>query len=139
MATWATWEEVWDQISHFFPGAATLASADYDMAINDALTFGFSEDGYWSMLWAVSTTWNLLYTMLGFYDTTDILGFDIYAAIFYAKSGGVDLGSINQAMKEGTFAQIRDNLSLQWAFQQIMFDQPFFPEEYTALVEYLRT
>lgn len=62
-----------------------------------------------------------------------------YMAVYYAHGGTVDLQTINDAMREGTFPEIRDHLSLQWAFQQVMFDQPFFPESYTALVEYLRT
>lgn len=62
-----------------------------------------------------------------------------YMAVYYAHGGTVDLQTINDAMREGTFQEIRDHLSLQWAFQQVMFDQPFFPDSYTALVEYLRT
>ena len=139
MSYWATWDEVWDQISTFLPTALTEYLTQYDLGINDVSMYGFSEDGFWGLAWAVINLKNMLYDMLGFYDETNILGFDMYAAIFYAKSGGVTLKNMNDAMSQGEYTDIKDFLTLNWVFQQIMFDQPFDPERYLTLLNTVRT
>ena len=139
MSIWATWDEVWSQISTFAPAALHAERDTYDIGINDVLTFGYSEDGFWGLVLAVSALMNTFTCMLGYYDETDILGFDIYAAIFYAKSGGVDMAAINAAMMDAEYLEISEFLSINWAYQQIMWDQPFFPEKYTALINEIRT
>ena len=139
MSIWASWDEVWSQISTFLPATLWAERDNYDIGINDVLTFGYSEDGFWGLVLSVSSIMNILTNVLGYYDLTDILGFDIYAAVFYAKGGGVDMAAINAAMMDAEYLEISEFLSINWAYQQIMFDQPFFPEKYTALINEIRT
>ena len=49
------------------------------------------------------------------------------------------MAAINAAMMDAEYLEISEFLSINWAFQQIMWDQPFFPEKYTALINEIRT
>jgi len=139
MSYWATWDEVWSQISTFAPASLWVERNSYDIGITDALTFGYSEDGYWGLVLAVSNIKNMLDIVLGFYDATNILGFDIYAAIYYAKSGGVDMASILTAMLGADFTQLKQFIGIEDAYRATIFDQPFDAEYYAKLVRTWRT
>lgn len=51
----------------------------------------------------------------------------------------VNMAAIISAMFIATFSEVSDYIGLQWAFQQILWDQPFFPDKYAEIVQALRT
>jgi len=53
--------------------------------------------------------------------------------------GDVDMRAINDAMLKAEYLEISEYLSIHWAFQQIMWDQPFFPDQYAAIINRIRT
>lgn len=94
-------------------------AAVYGLQANAALTWSPANNNfrYWNNL---AMTW-------------------IRANLDSAAGGAVTLQAINDAMEVGTYSEINDNLTLQWVFQQIMWDQPFFPVRYTELLNRVRT
>lgn len=51
----------------------------------------------------------------------------------------VDMASILAAMFAAEYAEIADFVGLNWAYQQVLWDQPFFPARYAAIVRAIRT
>lgn len=51
----------------------------------------------------------------------------------------VDLQGMIDALFAGEYLEYVDWLGIQWAIQQILFDQPFFPERYQDIVNRVRT
>lgn len=51
----------------------------------------------------------------------------------------VDLQGMIDALLAGEYLEYVDWLGIQWAIQQVLFDQPFFPEKYQAIVNRVRT
>lgn len=51
----------------------------------------------------------------------------------------VDMDGIIAAMFDAEYTQISDFVGLMWAFQQILWDQPFFPDKYAEIVNRVRT
>ena len=56
-----------------------------------------------------------------------------------APTASVDLQGMIDALFAGEYAEYVDWLGIQWAIQQILFDQPFFPERYQDIVNRIRT
>jgi len=40
---------------------------------------------------------------------------------------------------EAEYTEISDWVGLEWSFQQILWDQPFFPDKYTEIINRVRT
>lgn len=53
--------------------------------------------------------------------------------------GDITMRQINDAMLDAEYLEISEHLGIQWAFQQIMWDQPFFPEKYLEIINRIRT
>lgn len=51
----------------------------------------------------------------------------------------VDLQGMIDAIFAGEWTEIKDWLGVQWACQQVMWDQPFFVQPYLEMVNRLRT
>lgn len=51
----------------------------------------------------------------------------------------VDMAGMIAAMFDAEYAEIVDWVGLLWAFQQILWDQPFFPDKYAEIVNRVRT
>lgn len=80
------------------------------------------------------------------YGTTNNFRYYLNQALTWIRAnlnseagGTVDMAAINAAMHEANWQEVRDHLSMQWAYQQVMYDQPFYPEQYIAIVNELRT
>ena len=59
--------------------------------------------------------------------------------LWYGAHGGIDMQQINDAMLDAEYLEISEYLSIQWAFQQSMWDQPFFADKYAAIINRIRT
>ena len=62
-----------------------------------------------------------------------------YASVYWAGQGAVTLQGMIDALLDGQYSEYVDWLGIMWAIQQILWDQPFFPEKYQDLVNRIRT
>ena len=56
-----------------------------------------------------------------------------------SPTASVDMAGIIAAMFDAEYPQVYDFIGLLWAFQQILWDQPFFPDKYAEIVNRIRT
>lgn len=56
-----------------------------------------------------------------------------------SPSATVTLQAMIDALFAGQYSEYVDWLGIQWAIQQVLWDQPFFPEKYNDIVNRVRT
>ena len=101
-------------------------------------TLGFTAAGYAALRNSVSSLQFALRVLVGDY-------FGAFEApllnnlLWYGAHGGIDMQQINDAMLDAEYLEISEYLSIQWAFQQSMWDQPFFADKYAAIINRIRT
>lgn len=138
--TYADFDEAFTEYTNQ-KAATTVPSIQAALdSIDLAIGEGFSEDGFWFTLDAVWYLQQACFTHMVYGIIDEIYGAHDGALWWAGQAGGdVTLEAINNGMKDGAYLEISDFLSILWAFQQIMWDQPFFPEKYTALINEIRT
>lgn len=128
---WLDWTDRWSDT--YQPNIT-----DCELNLEAAWADGFTADGFNDLRLAI---WGL-YFALGVLAGDMVSTFDnsnYNNLMYYAGQGGVDMRSINDAMLDAEYLEISEYLGIQWAFQQIMWDQPFFPDKYAAIINRIRT
>ena len=106
--------------------------------LDQAWIDGFSAAGFNDLRSAIWGMYFALSVMSGGYiDDFDNVRYN--NLMWYAGKGTIDQQQINDAMLDAEYLEISEYLGIQWAFQQIMWDQPFFPDKYAEIINRIRT
>ena len=66
-------------------------------------------------------------------------GFEFLSLYYWDHWCRVNMANMIRAKFEAEYQEITDWVGLEWSFQQILWDQPFFPDKYTEIINRVRT
>ena len=131
-------DSVWLDWNDRFLDTYQVSMIDANDWLTQAWIDGFGAAGWDDLRRAI---WSL-YFALGVFAGDAVATFDatyFNNMMWYAAKGGIDMRQINDAMLDAEYLEISEYLGIQWAFQQTMWDQPFFPDKYAAIINRIRT
>jgi hypothetical protein len=140
MADYPDFTTAWADWNGWIKDDVNASWAFSDIELGNAYLAGFTATGFNYALNAISQCLYMIFSHAmqgdGLYDN------DAHDAVVWKawqEGGATSMASINAAMFEGEYQEIIDFVGLNWAYQQIVWDQPFFPAKYTEIINRVRT
>jgi len=135
---YATWEDARDAFMLPFAGIQTEAINFYNRKLNlvtDATLTAVKN----TCKYCFDRIYNIIEGHMSLNWLDPVADSAHYQAINMISAGSVDMQAIIDAMMAATYTEISEYLSIQWAFQHVMWEQPFNSTAYSTIVNTIRT
>jgi len=130
-SAWLDWSDRW--LDTYQPNMF-----DTSFFLDQARHDGFCAAGFNSLRNAIWGLYFALSILAG--NAVDIFDNTNYNNLmWYAGKGGIDMRQVNDAMLDAEYLEISEYLGIQWAYQQTMWDQPFFMDKYVDIINRIRS